>query len=288
MPHDQPQRRLGRGGDGSAISKHPRSNKLLDDPTPFPNLFRPVLALDLGTKKTGWAVVTRDDFPAWGITPDVLAELATLVAQWKPAEVAIETYNPLNEQLDDMDSRMLQLQYHLIAKANQLGIPVFGYGRQAVKRWLVGSIRFTKWAIRDSIRRQFPIVPGDLRDDVYDAMAVGLLHLFYPPAGKCLGRRIAGLGGMPDDVVRRLEALGFRDPDRRFSMFDPAAVIQALEYAEYVEGQGQAKSPAGLMVYWLRRNAEIGEPIPMPPRKRSPFDGYRTPLSGRYGDMVQR
>jgi hypothetical protein len=67
---------------------------------------------------------------------------------------------------------------------------------------------------------------------------------------------------LPEALARRLSALGFRDPGLTLFGYHIERIEEATLWAEYQQDIEEARNPAGLVVHWLRQNAQHGDPIP--------------------------
>ncbi len=151
-----------------------------------------LVGLDPGLRFTGWGVVessgnrirhvadgviaTDGDDPVPGRLRALHDALAALLAEWAPAEAAVEqTYVNRN------GAATLKLGYArgvvLLAPALR-DIPVAEYGAMEVKRAVVGTGAATKDQVAVMVRR---LLPGAVirRADAADALAVAICHAHH-------------------------------------------------------------------------------------------------------------
>lgn len=151
-----------------------------------------ILGIDPGLRFTGWGVLEAEDNRLRHIADGVIATdgtepvplrlkalddaLATLLAQFKPDEAAVEeTYVNRNA------SATLKLGYArgvaLLAPA-RAGVGVFEYGAKTVKMAVVGTGAADKDQVGQMVRR---LLPGSAqkRADAADALAVAICHAHH-------------------------------------------------------------------------------------------------------------
>jgi len=151
-----------------------------------------LIGIDPGLRFTGWGVIESEGNRLRHVADGVIATdaetpvperlrtlhdaLASLLADWGPAEAAVEeTYVNRN------GAATLKLGYArgvaLLAPA-LLGIPVTEYGAKAVKRAVVGTGAADKEQVAMMVRR---LLPGATmrRADASDALAVAICHAHH-------------------------------------------------------------------------------------------------------------
>lgn len=148
-----------------------------------------LLGIDPGLRFTGWGIIDQDGNRLRHIADGVIATesdtpvpdrlraihegLASLIAEYRPAEAAVEeTY------VNQNGTATLKLGYArgvaLLTPA-LAGLTVAEYGAKMVKRSVVGTGNADKTQVADMVRR---LLPGATlrRADASDALAVAICH----------------------------------------------------------------------------------------------------------------
>ncbi len=151
-----------------------------------------LLGLDPGLRFTGWGLLEASGNRLRHVADGVIATdgdepvprrlctlhdaLAALLAEWRPAEAAVEaTYVNRNGQAT------LKLGYArgvALLMPARAGLPVAEYGAMEVKRAVVGTGAASKEQVGVMVRH---LLPGALlkRADAADALAVAICHAHH-------------------------------------------------------------------------------------------------------------
>lgn len=150
-----------------------------------------LLALDAGTRTTGWAVFhgyaprqtglitirrrpqhAADD--AASRIPRLLAELDALAAQHTPAAIALSRPNPPGAAAPALDA----LATALDRWAQQAGIPLTPYPAAAVRRAVAGHPRAAPPALAYAVMTALNLLGARKSAHEWTALAVGAYHLY--------------------------------------------------------------------------------------------------------------
>lgn len=151
-----------------------------------------VIGIDPGLERTGWGVVEgegpRLGFVAAGVirtSPDLpVAErllridkgLTEMIAQWSPQVAAVEeTFVNVNAA---SSLKLGQARGVALVAPARLGVPVFEYAANLVKKSVVGVGHAGKGQVGMMIRVLLPR-SGELAADAADALAVAICHLHH-------------------------------------------------------------------------------------------------------------
>ncbi len=149
-----------------------------------------VLGVDPGTRTTGWGLIEVENGQitqvAWGCLKGrrglpraqtlsrLAAELQTLLAQWQPQVVAVET--PFVARFQKASLLLAETRGSLLAALGQWGGEVVEYQPAKIKAWVVGNGMAEKGQVAWLVQRLFGIAEP-LPADASDALAVALCHL---------------------------------------------------------------------------------------------------------------
>lgn len=147
-----------------------------------------ILGIDPGSVITGYGLVdsdgTRDFHIANGslrIRGDdlpqklgfILSEVTTLIAQWQPAEVAIESVFVSKNPMSAL--KLGQARGAAICAAVQCGLPVYEYAPKAIKQAAVGYGGAHKEQMQEMIRLLLSLEKLP-KPDAADGLAVAICH----------------------------------------------------------------------------------------------------------------
>ncbi len=152
----------------------------------------PVLGLDPGSQRTGYAVVASGPggrvslrtagtitAPAGAPVPErlgyIFAELARLIVELEPAEMAVEgVFTAKNARTALV---LGQARGVAILAGVRAGLSIHEYSPATVKKSLVGNGRATKEQVRAMALRLVGAAPRKMPLDASDALALALTHL---------------------------------------------------------------------------------------------------------------
>lgn len=165
-----------------------------------------ILGIDPGLQKTGWGMIhfesNRLQFLACGTiqtnptlsTAQRLAEISTgleaVIAAWSPDEAAIEetfvNKNPASAL------KLGVARGAAMVTPARLGIPVFEYAPNLVKKSVVGTGHASKDQIGMMIRTLLP-TSGKMGADAADALAIAICHAHHAASHKRISLARAAL-----------------------------------------------------------------------------------------------
>lgn len=147
------------------------------------------IAIDPSTMFTGWAIFQDQGLVAWGKMDlrnvkysfrfqFVVDELIRLVQKYGVQEIAIEDMKTAWHSKNRLRNIAgLQIIFRSIQEwAKAEGYPLAAYNPATWKNAVVGLVHATKEETKDNIRYRFPMIPDDLTDHEYDAIAIGVYH----------------------------------------------------------------------------------------------------------------
>ncbi len=162
-----------------------------------------VLGIDPGLSVTGYGVVADEggryravaagaittpvDLPLAARLCELSDDLEALLAQYRPAEVAIEQVF-VNRNLQTA-TQVGRASGVAILAAGRAGLPVYEYTPSAVKMAVVGVGDAPKSQVQTMIARRLGLDTAPRPADAADALAVALCHL------QAAGARLAGRAG---------------------------------------------------------------------------------------------
>lgn len=147
-----------------------------------------ILGIDPGSVITGYGVVDSDGIRDFHIANGslrikgddlpqklgfVFTEISTIIEQWQPAEVAIESVFVSNNPMSAL--KLGQARGAAICAAVTLGLPVHEYSPKAIKQAAVGYGGADKSQMQEMIRLLLSLkeVP---KPDAADGLAVAICH----------------------------------------------------------------------------------------------------------------
>lgn len=154
-----------------------------------------VVAIDPGYDRCGVAILERGDmgevllfsccittskeklFPER--LAEALKEVRTVINTYSPTEMALERLFFNKNQKTAM--MVAEIRGALMGLGGELGIPVFEYSPGEVKVAVTGNGRSDKRQVAFMVEKILRIRKKGIRDDEYDAMAVGITHLAHRP-----------------------------------------------------------------------------------------------------------
>src|SRR3989344_9408035 len=150
-----------------------------------------VLAIDPGFGKVGIAIIegnkgnekllfsdcieTSKGLPHAERIAEITSEIKTLIAQWKPQDLAIEKLFFTTNQKTAM--QVAEARGAIISTAHNLGLVVYEYTPLEIKVAITGYGKAGKAQVADMVRRLIKMEKLPRHDDEYDAVACGLTHL---------------------------------------------------------------------------------------------------------------
>ncbi len=150
-----------------------------------------ILGIDPGATTIGYALIETHPSPRcmnaglFAVTApenhqrlaDLSREMEGLIRRWKPAALAVEKLFFAKNAKTAMT--VAESRGVILLTASRAGLSVFEYAPLEVKKALTGDGRADKEQVEKMIRLTLPdSVPARARDDVYDAIAVGLTCCF--------------------------------------------------------------------------------------------------------------
>lgn len=151
-----------------------------------------VLGIDPGTAIVGWAVAdgrpggrpvavaygcirTSKDHDTADRLREIADDLAGIIAQYRPTEIAIEKLFYFRNQTTIID--VAQARGAILLSAAQHGLVIGEYTPLQVKQALSGYGRATKAQMQDLTARVFGLAAVPQPDDAADALAIAFCHL---------------------------------------------------------------------------------------------------------------
>ena len=150
-----------------------------------------VLGIDPGLSRTGYGVVAADGTSVRAVAAGVISttpgdpvavrlrelhdDLASLIAEYHPEEVAIEEIF-VNKNLQTVTSVGRASGVAMLAAASA-GLGVFEYTPSAVKMGVAGYGDATKGQVQEMVARRLGLDRAPSPADAADALAVALCHI---------------------------------------------------------------------------------------------------------------
>ncbi len=151
-----------------------------------------IIGIDPGLRRTGWGVVTSDAnrlvYVACGsvVTDErqpvaarlahIFAELANVLAAWRPEEAAVETTFVNRDPTSAL--KLGQARGIALLVPAQAGLAVAEYAPNLIKKTIVGAGHAEKRQIRRMIGVLLPRAAPQ-SDDAADALAIAITHAHH-------------------------------------------------------------------------------------------------------------